>query len=206
MPSDLGATVEDHHLGGAQGNPDAPPDQPGGHRILALQDHDPGVTVDPRRQGQTGIEAVRGQLTQQGAFEREVVADGAGPVLDPSGKVGLVGPLERALSSPRVATSGCGTRWLRRNRSTSPSTPPFSCAPSIPGDAGEGVEPGVGAEQRPPVGLGAGPPEQHPGHRAAQVVVADVHRRDPKDPERLQVPLDERLLPLRRVDAVDRRR
>src|SRR4051795_1950296 len=39
----------------------------------------------------------------------------------------------RAFSSANVATSGTGTRWVRRNRPPSPSTPPFSCAPSFPG-------------------------------------------------------------------------
>ena len=38
-----------------------------------------------------------------------------------------------AFSSARSATRGTGTRWLRRKRPTSPSTPPFSCAPSMPG-------------------------------------------------------------------------
>jgi len=35
--------------------------------------------------------------------------------------------------SASVATFGTGTRWVRRNRPPSPSTPPFSCAPPIPG-------------------------------------------------------------------------
>lgn len=35
-------------------------------------------------------------------------------------------------SAARSETSGTGTRWRRRNRPTSPSTPPFSCAPSRP--------------------------------------------------------------------------
>ena len=30
-------------------------------------------------------------------------------------------------------TTHTGTRWVRRNRPISPSTPPFSCAPSMPG-------------------------------------------------------------------------
>jgi hypothetical protein len=38
-----------------------------------------------------------------------------------------------AFSSARLATFGTGVRWRRRNRPTSPSTPPFSCAPSMPG-------------------------------------------------------------------------
>ena len=36
-------------------------------------------------------------------------------------------------SAASDATAGTGTRWRRRNRPISPSTPPFSCAPSLPG-------------------------------------------------------------------------
>ena len=38
-----------------------------------------------------------------------------------------------AFSSARLCTRGTGTRWRRRKRPTSPSTPPFSCAPAMPG-------------------------------------------------------------------------
>ena len=38
-----------------------------------------------------------------------------------------------ALSSARESTTGMGVKCVRRNRPTSPSTPPFSCAPVIPG-------------------------------------------------------------------------
>ena len=38
-----------------------------------------------------------------------------------------------SFSSSRQATSGIGTRWRRRNRPISPSTPPFSGAPVLPG-------------------------------------------------------------------------
>jgi len=32
-----------------------------------------------------------------------------------------------------IPEPGIGTQWVRRNRPPSPSTPPFSCAPSTPG-------------------------------------------------------------------------
>ena len=37
------------------------------------------------------------------------------------------------LSAASDPTCGTGVRWRRRNRPISPSTPPFSCAPSMPG-------------------------------------------------------------------------
>ena len=79
----------------------------------------------------------------------------------------------RSLSSAREATLGTGTRWRRRNRPISPSTPPFSCAPSMPGAAEERVEPVVAAQRGEPFGLGPVPALEHPDDSGLEVVVAD---------------------------------
>ncbi len=204
VPGDLDAAVEDHHLRRPERHPDPPADQPDGHRVLALPNRDAGVSVDPRRQGQTRVEAVGGQRSQQRPLKLEVGTDRAGAVLDPPGEVGLVSPLEPGIELAQGRDVGL------RDEVVAPEPADLALHSALlmrslnAGHAVEGVEPGVRAKQRPPVGLGAGAPEQHPGHGAPQVVVADVHRRDPEDPERLQVSLDERLLSLGGVDAVDR--
>ncbi len=54
---------------------------------------------------------------------------------------------------PAIATSGTGTRWLRRKRPTSPSTPPFSCAPCDPRPRELRLEQVVRAQRDEPVGL-----------------------------------------------------
>lgn len=41
--------------------------------------------------------------------------------------------VELSFSSASVATLGTGTKWLRWKYPICPSTPPFSCAPSMPG-------------------------------------------------------------------------
>ena len=79
----------------------------------------------------------------------------------------------------------------------SPSTPPFSWAPLIPGLAVEGVDVEVGAERDPPVSLDPLPGEpDHLGNRGFEVVVAELPGGYPtEDVEGVHVPLEERLLP-----------
>jgi hypothetical protein len=42
-------------------------------------------------------------------------------------------PAITSWSAANDATFGIGVKCVRRNRPISPSTPPFSCAPSLPG-------------------------------------------------------------------------
>ncbi len=75
-------------------------------------------------------------------------------------------------------------------------------------DAGlavEAVEPVVRPERHPLLGLQPVAPEQHPRHRRLEIVVADPVERHPAEGlERVHVPLDERLLPLRGEHPVHR--
>ena len=78
-----------------------------------------------------------------------------------------------SLSSATEETLGTGTRWLRRNRPMSPSTPPFSWAPSMPGFAEERVEPVMRSEQLELHSLFAASALQHSHHRRTKIVVTD---------------------------------
>ena len=70
---------------------------------------------------------------EQRPFDRELLANGSGASVDPTLRSDSHASIMNALSLAIDPKLGTGTRWLRRNRPTSPSTPPFSCAPSIPG-------------------------------------------------------------------------
>ena len=75
-----------------------------------------GVGVDEQHKGSTNAAAI---------------VTGRPVIIRPSSRMSAA-----AISWFSVAsdvTTGTGTRWRRRNRPISPSTPPFSCAPSLPG-------------------------------------------------------------------------
>ena len=104
-----------------------------GTEYMALPDRDPGVPVDPRGQRQPGRERLGRQRPQRRPLQLPVVADGLGPVADPAVLVLGVGGGEQLVELGDRVDLGIGTQWVRRNRPPSPSTPPFSWAPSTPG-------------------------------------------------------------------------
>jgi len=126
VAGDLAATVEDDQLIRAQQHPDLPADEAGGHGVVALADGDPGVAVYPRRQRQPGLERLHRQRPQQRLLEREVLPTVATRLAMRRWSSAASWAARRAFSSAIEATLGTGTRWVRRNRPPSPSTPPFS--------------------------------------------------------------------------------
>ena len=105
----------------------APSSRTGAHRSGPW--HRPGTTT-ARATSNTSA----GNGRSSGSSRAAAGADGLGPGRDPPGVVDA----RRRRPSPRsarpaIATCGTGVRCRRRNRPISPSTPPFSCAPSIPG-------------------------------------------------------------------------
>ena len=103
----------------------------------------------------------------------------------------------RSLSSARSATSGTGTKWFRRNLPTSPSTPPFSWAPSMPHQREPRFVEVVRAQRDEPLVLDPVAALQRLLRRARQVVVADRREYAGEPVQRVHVPLEERLLALR---------
>ena len=110
-----------------------------------------------------------------------------------------------SLSSSRVFTSGMGVSQVRRNWPTSPSTPPFSWAPSMPGWQ-KRVESVVGAEQHPARVLAASPPGavQDLGDGGGGCRSGCARSGSRREPEGFDVALEERFLPACGIDAVDR--
>jgi hypothetical protein len=102
-------------------------------RVAVLADRDQRLRVDPDGVARSlVVKRLRGQRAQQRPLARERLTDRPGRPrsADPDR------PRSRRAARVQLGeapTLGTGTRWRRRNRPTSPSTPPFSCAPSIPG-------------------------------------------------------------------------
>ena len=88
---------------------------------------------------------------------------------------------------------------MRRNRPTSPSIPPFSCAPPLarPGEAR--FEQVLRSRRDEPVRLHPPAAAQDPLDRRTQVVIADQGEHATKELERGNVTFEERLLALARV-------
>src|SRR5689334_19242308 len=107
-------------------------------------------------------------------------------------------------SAASDATTGTGTRWRRRNRPISPSTPPFSCAPSRPGTQKNEAGPVVAAQRDEPLGLGPVAAAQHPHHGGLEVVIPDPAGQRAEVPGRQHVPFQERFLRLGRERDVER--
>jgi len=97
MPGDLGAAGADDQLVGAQQHPHPLPDQPRRHRVVTLPHRDSGMPVHAGGQHQTGLEPFDRERPQQPRFPGEVLPDGADPVADPTGVVGLVVRLEASV-------------------------------------------------------------------------------------------------------------
>src|SRR5919108_3656637 len=108
------------------------------------------------------------------------------------------------LSSPIVATTGMGTRCRRRKRPPSPSTPPFSWAPLLAGQAEERVEAVVAAQRDEPLVLDAVAALQDPRHRRLEVVVAHPAGHATEVGEAQHVTLEECLLRLGREHLMER--
>jgi peptide chain release factor 3 len=80
------------------------PDEPRRHRVLAAAHHHLGVAVDPRGQGQGGVERLGRQRAQQLAFDGPVVPDAGRPVADAPPIVGVVGALQLDVLKERLRT------------------------------------------------------------------------------------------------------
>ena len=109
------------------------PDQVRGDGVLDHADGDQGGAVDAGVEDQAGVEVVGRQRRQVWEFGVVVLPDRVGVAGDAAGVVIVFPGADLVVEFVQVATSGIGVRWLRRNQPTSPSTPPFSWAPSMPG-------------------------------------------------------------------------
>jgi len=74
--------------------------------------------------------------------------------------------------------------------------------PRDPGVASRSCQTGSGAQRHEPLGLNPVPPERHPGHRGAQVAVADPGRHPSGGGESGHVPVQDRPLALMRIGDV----
>jgi hypothetical protein len=89
--------VVDGDRGGRHLYPDPVADEPGRHAVLAAPHHHLCIPVNPRSEGERGVERLGWQWPQQRSFERPVVPDTAGPVADAPPVVGVVQLLEQRI-------------------------------------------------------------------------------------------------------------
>ena len=195
--------IEDGQLIGGQPDPHRLPDQPGGYRVPALPDGDPGELVGLRPQRRAGVEPVSGQRAQQRRLRREVSRHRVRPELDVPPRV-----LDVVLGQPGVQVR---QRLHPRDRNQEVPPEPADLAldaallvgPLLSRLAVERVEPVPGPKRQPAGVLLPVPALHHPRHRRRQVVVADVPPRHPaRHGERGHVPLQQCLLRTRRVYPV----
>ena len=178
-------------------------------RVEALADAHPGLGVDPDRTRparQSKGSAGSGRRAARSAARRPAPTVCA-PAADVAGEVapGRPPPAARLSSARRASPSGIGTKWRRRKRPTSPSTPPFSWAPRSPGLAEERVEAIVGAQRDEALGLDRGRgPRRTRATSGPGVVVADPAGHAAEAREGDDVALEERLLALGAEGDVDR--
>ena len=82
---------------GGQFHPNPVADEPGRHRVLAAAHHHLGVPVDPRGEGQRGVERLGRQRPQQLPFKRPVVSHAARAVADAPPVTSVVPGLEQRI-------------------------------------------------------------------------------------------------------------
>ena len=153
----------------------AQPDQRDRDRVAVLADRDQRLRVDARRGLLGRLELARPAAA---AAARRSAAS-ASPTRLARGRRSAARSSAKqpssssSLSSFSDADLGTGTRWRRRKRPTSPSTPPFSCAPSLARPRERRLVQVVRAQRDEPVLLDPAAAAQHLLDRRAQVVVAD---------------------------------
>lgn len=196
--------VEHLHGGRPQQNPDLAAGVTHRHRVLALPHRHAGVPVDPGSQADPGLERLDRQRAQQGLFGGEVVTDQRRALPDAAVIILRVTLGEVGVQLGQRLDGGHRDGVVAAESATLALDPALLVRPFNAGTAVEHVEAVVRAEQHPPVRLDPGPAGQHPRHRSFQVVVTDVHERDPAELlERVAVAVQERLLRTRRVSPVD---
>jgi hypothetical protein len=129
--------------------------------------------------------------------------DGHRPVADPPPVIGIAGGLQQRVE----LLDGVHRRHRHAVVAAEPAAlafhPALLVAALMPRNAIPGVEAVVRAERDPALVLHPGAAKHHPLDRAGQVVVADLLGRHPaQPPERIDVALQERLLPLRQRGPV----
>ena len=105
----------------------------GRDRVVVLPHADPGPVIHRACSSRAGSNISAGSGISAGCSAANAAATVTGrPVITrPSSR--MPAAAIRWFSAASDATAGTGTRCRRRNRPTSPSTPPFSWAPSLPG-------------------------------------------------------------------------
>ena len=197
--------VEHLHGGRPQQDPDRAADVTDRHRVLALPHRHPGVPVDPGAQADPGLERLGRQRPQQDLFGGEVVPDQGGALPDAAVIILRVAPGEVGVQLSQGLDLGHGDGVVAAEPASLALDPALLVGPFDTGPAVEHVEAVVGPEQHPSVGLDPGPAGQHPGDGRFQVVVTDMHERDPAQLlERVAVAVQERFLRTRRIRAMDR--
>jgi hypothetical protein len=129
---DLHPVVADRDL--ARADPGCHPTSDQGHRdgvaVLAIGDQRLGVHPQAGGLAASNGTAGSGRSTPSSRSSASPTVSRRPAIV--RGRSLIDAAASRSLSSAGERSAGTGTRWLRRKRPTSPSTPPFSCAPSLP--------------------------------------------------------------------------
>lgn len=187
-------TEEDGHL---------PPGESDRDRVAALANADPCLRVHPVLRAEPHIEGLSGERPQLGSLDGEVLADAHRAPEDVAVIVGHVTRIAELVQLREGVDPG------HRDEAPSPEASHLAFHAALlvralhTGDAEERVEAVVRAQRHEPLALGAVPSLQDLGDRRGQVVVPDELGETSEGLGGPDVTVEEGLLALMQVDAVE---
>src|SRR5436305_5857864 len=204
MNSDDARAVEDLHRGGGQAHGEPTAGVASRYRVEGLPDTDPRLGVDSGPQQPGGIEGLAGKPPQQGRLGREGGRDRTGPAGDHPLVVADVCALDQFIE--------CGQRLDAGQGHEMPATEPADLTfhttvlmgSAFARAAKETVESVVAAQRDEPLRLNTVPALKHPRDSRLQVVILNYCWGPPEVSEREYMPLQKRLLRLRRERCMKR--